>query len=289
MTYSVVKTVFLVTAILFAWTEHGSAEPPLEPSSSIVTVGDHRVAFHVMPGHSPILVLDAGGGLDSSYWQSIIPELAKRTGSEIITYDRAGFGESDEVKPPFKMENAVADLKAGLKQLGATHDLILVPHSFAGEIATYLALKHPTWVSGAVLVDTNVPNFFTDDETQHQYNEIQPQVAAMLTEHPSKETRTTAAIVASMMDLSHSFHTAMWPLEIPCVVIVSEETPFTSKPDAEFWRQAHADFAREAPNRILLTATGSSHDVVHDRPDAIVQAVGETVDRLRSGKSSSNP
>ena len=278
------KAALLVAAILFAWAKQGSAETPAAPSSPMVTVGDHRLAFHVFPGGSPILVLDAGGGLDSSYWQSIIPDLAKQTGSEIITYDRAGFGASDEVKPPFKMKDAVADLEAGLKQLGATHDLILVPHSFAGEIATYLALKHPSWVSGAVLVDTNVPNFFTDEETQHQYNEIQPQVAAMLTKHSSKETRTTDAIVASMVDLSHSFHAAMWPLEIPCVVIVSEETPFSSKPDAEFWRQAHADFAREAPDRVLLTAKGSSHDVVHDRPDVIIQAVGEMVDRLRSGK-----
>ncbi len=255
----------------------------------MVMVGDHRLAFHVTPGHSPILVLDAGGGLDSSYWQSIIPDLAKRTGSEIITYDRAGFGASDEVKPPFKMEDAVADLEAGLEQLGATHDLILVPHSFAGEIATYLALKHPSWVSGAVLVDTNVPNFFTDEETQHQYNEIQSQVADMLAAHPGKETRTIAAIVASMVDISHSFHAAMWPPGVPCVVIVSEETPFSSKPDAAFWRQAHVGFARELPGRLLLTATGSSHDVVRDRPDIIIQAVGEMVDRLRSGKSALNP
>lgn len=167
MSYAIVKTAFLATATLFAWTEHSSAEPPTELSSFMVTVGDHRLAFHVTPGRLPVLVLDAGGGLDSSYWQSIVPDFAKRTGSEIITYDRAGFGESDEVKPPFKMEDAVADLEAGLKQLGATHDLILVPHSFAGEIATYLALKRPDWVSGAVLVDTNVPNFLTEQETQH--------------------------------------------------------------------------------------------------------------------------
>src|ERR1700733_1856745 len=121
----------------------------------IVAVNGHHLAFYVTPGRLPALVLDAGGGADSTYWKSIIPALVKRTGSEIITYDRAGFGASDETKPPYRMQDAVDDLASGLQQLGATRDLILIPHSFAGEIATYLALKHPGWISGAILVDTN--------------------------------------------------------------------------------------------------------------------------------------
>ena len=88
----------------------------------MIQVGNHRIAFHVTPGHLPILILDAWGGGDASEWTRIIPELSKRTGSEIVAYDRAGFGASDEVKPPFDMQNAVTDLTVGLRALGATHD-----------------------------------------------------------------------------------------------------------------------------------------------------------------------
>lgn len=120
-------------------------------STRDVVVHGHHLAFHVLPGALPALVLDAGGGADSSYWNSILPELAKRTGSEIITYDRAGYGASDEVPPPYRIDDAVSDLESGLVELGATHDLILIPHSYAGTIATYLAARHPNWISGAVL------------------------------------------------------------------------------------------------------------------------------------------
>jgi len=122
----------------------------------------HKLAFYVTPGRLPPLVLDAGGGLDASYWNNLVPVLATKTnGSMIITYDRAGMGRSDEVPGPWNPLHAVSNLKAGLRALGVTRDVILVSHSLAGEIATYLA-RSSKWVAAAVLVDASLPNFYTD-------------------------------------------------------------------------------------------------------------------------------
>jgi pimeloyl-ACP methyl ester carboxylesterase len=259
------------------------AQAPAALSTRDVVVHGHHLAFHVLPGRLPALVLDAGGGADSSYWNSILPGLAKRTGSEIITYDRAGFGASDEVLPPYRMEDAVTDLESGLTQLGLTHDLVLVPHSYAGAIATYLVMSHPDWVSGAVLVDTNVPEFFTDEEVAHMGPIIQPMVAEEAAAHPSKQTRTQKAITDAYVETSHAFHKATWPDSIPVTVIVSERTPFPPSMtfDTALWIQAHKDFARKASNRTLIFAKDSSHDIAHDRPELIVEATGKLVDKLR--------
>jgi pimeloyl-ACP methyl ester carboxylesterase len=252
----------------------------------IVAANGHHLAFYVTPGRLPALVLDAGGGADSTYWKSIIPALVKRTGSEIITYDRAGFGSSDETKPPYRMQDAVDDLASSLQQVGATRDLILIPHSFAGEIATYLALTHPDWISGAILVDTNVPDFFTDEEVGHLDPIVRPMIAAELAAHPSKRTRTLEAIEEAYLPTSSAFHKVAWPAAIPCDVIVSEATPFPPqlKADSQRWTQAHMAFADRAPNRVLIVAKASSHDIVHDRPEIIVDAAGQMVDRIRAGK-----
>lgn len=278
--------VALVVAFLCAGTIGPLAQAPETLSSRDVLVHGHHLAFHIVPGHLPVLVLDAGGGADSTYWNSIIPELAKRTGSEIITYDRAGLGASDEVPPPFRMEDAVADLESGLTQLGATHDLVLIPHSFAGMIATYLAIRHPDWISGAVLVDTNVPDFFTDEEVAHLAPIIQPMVAAELAAHPDKKTRTLEAITEAYVETSHDFYKAVWPASIPCEVILSEGTPFPSdmKLDSKNWKDAHAAFAHKACNGKLIVADGSPHDIAHHRPEVIIEATGKLVDRLRPAK-----
>jgi pimeloyl-ACP methyl ester carboxylesterase len=281
------KQVTLVVAFLCAGTRSGPvAQTPATMSSRDVLVRGHHLAFHVMLGDLPVLVLDAGGGADSTYWNSIIPELAKRTGSEIITYDRAGLGASDEVPPPFRMEDAVTDLESGLSQLGATRDLVLIPHSFAGHIATYLAIRHPDWISGAVLVDTVVPEFFTDEEVAHLAPIIQPMVAAELAAHPDKKTRTLEAITEAYVETSHDFHKAIWPASIPCTVIVSEATPFPAemKLDIKNWKDAHVAFANKSCSGNLLVASGSSHDIAHDRPGVIIDATGKLVDQLRSAK-----
>jgi pimeloyl-ACP methyl ester carboxylesterase len=262
------------------------AQAPAAMSTRDVVVYGHHLAFHVLPGALPALILDAGGGADSSYWNSILPELAKRTGSEIITYDRAGYGASDEVPPPYRIDDAVSDLESGLIELGATHDLILIPHSYAGTIATYLAERHPDWISGAVLVDTNVPEFFTDEENARMGPILQRMGSEGAAEHPSKQTRTLKAITDAYFETNRAFHQALWPKEIPCAVIVSERTPFPPSMTFEtaLWLQAHKDFAGKAPNRTLILAKDSSHDIAHDRPELIIEATEHLIDQLRSEK-----
>ena len=63
----------------------------------MITNHGHKLAFYVTPGHLPAIVLDSGGGQDASYWKNLVPTLARNTGSEIITYDRAGLDRKSVV------------------------------------------------------------------------------------------------------------------------------------------------------------------------------------------------
>lgn len=247
---------------------------PFSGTQTVMVERDgHRIAFHVVPGHGPAIVLDAGGGEDSTYWNTLVPVLLRRTGCEIVTYDRAGFGGSDEVDGPWSLESATEDLAAGLKKLGVTNGIVLVAHSLAGEIATNLVHQHPRWVSGAVLVDASVPDFFTKAEIARQSAEYAPAIASLKKAPPSREGRQLLAMAASFERTSTEFHRMSWPKSVPAIVIVSEKTPFASKVDARAWTRAHEKFAARAANRSLVVAKGSSHDVAHDRPDVIIDAV----------------
>ena len=87
-----------------------------------------------------------------------MPEIARQTGAQIITYDRVGVGQSAEVPGPWSLTAAIDDLDAGLRALGATKGVVLVSHSLAGEIATGITTRHPDWFAGGVMVDANVPS-----------------------------------------------------------------------------------------------------------------------------------
>jgi pimeloyl-ACP methyl ester carboxylesterase len=274
-------------SLLLSFSTLAQADDPLPAvaATQMIARADHKIAFHIQQGSLPVIVLDAGGGLDSTYWNTLVPELAKRTGCKIITYDRAGFGGSDEVPGPWNLQSATDDLANGLEKLGATRNVILVSHSLGGEIATYLARQHPQWISGVVLVDANVPEVFTDNFIDRMTAIYAPIIAATKAAPPTQAGRQLLALSQSFRETSQAFHRITWPAAVPAIVIVSEQTPFDAAADAQWWREAHQQFAHGANNRKLVVADRSSHDVANDRPDVIIQAVEELAASYKSPQS----
>ncbi|MFE3270013.1 alpha/beta fold hydrolase [Streptomyces sp. NPDC059215] len=236
--------------------------------------GGHRLAFYVTKGSSSTIVLDSGGGEYSSQWKEIVPKLHAATGATVITYDRAGLGKSDVVPGPWKVESAVSDLKAGLEQLGVHRDVTLVSHSQAGEIANYLAQDNPEMLSGALLVDANLPPFFTDEEIPRLVAAVQPEVDAAKKDPEKPANRQLISTSEGFAAAHRAFHKVVWPDSVPARVMISERTPFEGSPeDARRWREAAASFAHAAPNRSLVTAKGTSHEVPTDRPDLVLKEI----------------
>jgi pimeloyl-ACP methyl ester carboxylesterase len=260
-----------------------SASATSTPETRKVTNAEHDLVFHVVDGKLPALVLDAGGGLSSSYWKDLAPRLAKATGSKVITYDRAGEGESDEVSGPWRVENAVSDLEAGLRELGVTKDVVLVSHSIAGEVATNFVHKNPGWVSGAVLVDANVPDFFTDEMLTAFEPVIEEQRTALLAQESTKKNRQLLAVMVDYAAVHRVFHKLSWPQDVPVTTIVASETPFVDSPEAaQLWRDAQARFAKAGPNRKHVVAENTSHEgIVTERPDLIADAVDDVLKTIR--------
>ncbi|MFG1609579.1 alpha/beta fold hydrolase [Actinoplanes sp. NPDC049265] len=252
--------------------------PPPAPSVHMIATNGHRLAFHDTPGHSPAIVLDAGGGEDSSYWEPLVAQLSAATGSRIITYDRAGMGASDETQGPWDGRAAASDLAAGLRTLGVTGHAVLVSHSQAGEVAAYLVRANPGVVARAVLVDANLPQFFTDPQIKRIVRTTAPQIEELKKQPSTKKNRQLIATADGFGPTHRAFHQLTWPADVPVTVIVSEKTPFDgSPPDARHWRSAAAAFVAAGPGRTLVTARGSSHDVPRDNPALVLQETAKMV------------
>ncbi|OIH94174.1 MULTISPECIES: alpha/beta fold hydrolase [unclassified Curtobacterium] len=238
----------------------------------------HQLAFHVTTGTLPAIVLDAGGGNDSSYWNNLVPILSKRTGAEIITYDRSGMGRSEAVPGAFSVTEAASDLHVGLTKLGAAGDAVLVSHSEAGEVAVNLVQQHPKDITGAVLVDASLPQFYTPTETARVVAANAPVVAAAKAQPTQTQATKQLIALAENYGPDHAaYHKLAWPKSIPATVIVSATTPFDTASDAALWRKAASAFAAAGPDRRLVTAAHSSHDIPHDRPGLIADEITRMV------------
>ena len=73
------------------------------------------------------------------------------------------------------------------------------------------------------------------------------------------------------------FHRESWPSDVPVTVILSGKTPFDDALEVSLWKKANEDFARAVSNRSLIVATDSSHDIVSDNPNLIIEAVKRMV------------
>jgi pimeloyl-ACP methyl ester carboxylesterase len=129
-------------------------------------------------------------------------------------------------------------------------------------------------LSGAVLVDANVPQFFTDQQTQRLIALTTPQIEALKKAPSTKANRQLIATAQDFGPTHHAYHEISWPDSVPVSYIVSDKTPFDGSPqDAQRWRDAAADFVAAGPHRTLTTAPGSSHNVPQDKPALVAKEV----------------
>jgi len=113
------KSIFLTIVVVFG-SMASSAQS--QGTDVFVNVRGDRLHFHVIKGSGLPILFEAGGGDGGSVWADVAKPVREITGATIITYDRAGFGESElGAKEPAAekhgIENGVEELEAALKQL----------------------------------------------------------------------------------------------------------------------------------------------------------------------------
>ncbi|HEY8287752.1 MAG TPA: alpha/beta fold hydrolase, partial [Acetobacteraceae bacterium] len=144
--------------LLFAATAMASPAAPTKMPDSYakpgrqVAIGQGRHLNLRCSGSGPVTVLlESGSHADSTSWFRVQPLLAAQ--ARVCSYDRAGYGFSDEGPLPRGLDADVADLHALIEAAHLHTPLVLVGHSLGSNIVRRYAGAHPGDVAGMVLVD----------------------------------------------------------------------------------------------------------------------------------------
>ncbi len=219
--------------------------------------------------------------MDSTEWSKLAPEIARRTGATIVSYDRAGFGKSDLPDIPYDMRMETKWLFKGLKQLGIEKNLILAGHSYGGWLIRLIASMYPDKVSAMVFIDPFSTEFV--DILGVKYLDGHP-VAGKLpfdTSKPEKLTKFQRALVRMTGDGLKQKTAIMRKTTIPKgipVRLITCGNSFLPKPEEQMaWRRAHERMVSKIKSAKLIVAEQSGHMIPFQQPKIIIDTIIEVI------------
>lgn len=124
---------------------------------TLINVGSHKLHFNIMKGKGIPILFESGNGDDGSAWKPILQKIYDETGATLITYDRAGLGQSEIDTTTISFKQEIKDLNKALKKLGYKKNYFLVAHSFGAIYASEFTQKNKKKVIGAVFIDVATP------------------------------------------------------------------------------------------------------------------------------------
>lgn len=247
-----------------------------------VKVGQYGLFFRIIQGHGPTILLESGGGHDSTEWVRIMPLLAKETQATIVAYDRAGFGKSDLPETKYDLREETEGLWRALRELELDKNLILVGHSFGGFLIKFEAGEHPEAVKGLVFVDPFTVEFVDALGIERCINHPLIGKLPFDTSQPEKLTKMQRAAVRmvgvpnSLEEKCSLVRKAMVPPGIPVRVITSGLTWLIPE-EMKAWRESHEKLTASIDGAKLVVAEKSNHLIPQLQPELVVSVIAEIV------------
>jgi len=121
------------------------------------------ISYNVYGEGEVTLLFVHGWSCDSRYWREQVPYFAKKY--QVVTIDLAGHGHSSQSRKIYSQESFAQDVNAVIEAIDA-RKVILVGHSFGGEIVSEAARLAPKQVIGIIGVDTlqNVEQWYSREQ-----------------------------------------------------------------------------------------------------------------------------
>jgi pimeloyl-ACP methyl ester carboxylesterase len=154
----------LVSGYLYEFISYKNIKINYPPDGQMIDVGNREIHMNIKGTKTslPPILIETGTGNWSYDWSNVQKELSKHT--QVITYDRAGYGWSDPPPNGFSIGTTIDDLSKILESTNIDTPVILVGHSVGGIYSRLFADKYPEKVSGLILVDSR-NEYFSEQAT----------------------------------------------------------------------------------------------------------------------------
>ena len=237
-----------------------------------VSVDGHRMHLIVGGGGTPAVVLEAGSGSSSRTWRSLQPDLAAE--ARVVSYDRAGLGESEPSPRPRTARVIAEELRSALRAAHVPPPYLLVGHSAGGVYVRVFASMYPTEVVGLVLVDPAPEDFYARAKREFPavYARFDSMDAADMASRPPNELREESEWEANLA----LARTSDAIFKGPAIVLSSPRADLAEL--GPLWTDEHRRWAQRGPHREYVRVDGVGHGMHRERPAVVLDAVRKVLE-----------
>jgi pimeloyl-ACP methyl ester carboxylesterase len=267
-----------------------AAPPVVVPNGRLsgwFDIGGRRLFLRCTGHRSPTVVFE--GGLTHD-WYDLQNQLTPFT--RVCSYDHPNgpWSRSDPAPTPRTARDYVADLHTLLRVAHVPGPYVLAGHSNGGLFTQLYASTHPRQVAGLVLIDAVHAAYH-----QRRLAMLKPLLPPDVWEALRREAMTPQPrlLDPERVDIWTSERQTRValrrsPLRPMPLVVLARGRP--EDPDAAFveqderlWRQLQRELAHLVPGGRLVIATNSSHDIQHQQPELVLDAIRDVVRAVRAG------
>jgi pimeloyl-ACP methyl ester carboxylesterase len=150
----------LVALFALSWCSAALAQD--EHEYRFVTIDGNKIAYLCKGTGDQVVLMISGMGLDAhSTYKNTFHNFESET-AMLCLYDRPGTGQSRHAERRVRSMDELSSELGKFIARNQWESVVLVAHSFGGQIARALAHKHPDVVSGLLLVDTSHESWYDD-------------------------------------------------------------------------------------------------------------------------------
>ena len=267
-------------------------------SNQMVDIGSHHLEVRVEGKGSPIVILEAGisDGLDKL--RPLQDRLAEVT--QVLTYNRAGYGRSEPGPLPRDAGREAEELKALLEKASVPGPYVLVGHSLGALIDEVFASKYPDDTAGMVLLDPP-PLSFLQGKDYADLGAMAEKMTAewqAIADSAGRSSDPQERAKSSFFRMIASEHREMFGEtarlvgaistlgDIPLVVIAAgRPNPAFGEAAEEYqkyWVEQSRGLAAKSTNGEFILVRESSHYLYLDVPQLVTESVLSVVDQVRA-------
>ena len=231
-----------------------------------VTLGDGEIRYKLAGDGKPVVILEAGLGMDLESFDPVFDDLATYT--RVFAYDRPGYGESTPTARPRSVEQAVNDLRHLLNLAAIQPPYLLVGHSLGGIYMLEFAHRFPTETAGVVLVDAPNPDIHKRLGALGVESRISDKHYWGMPDHVRREY--DGALAASLAGNLG---------DIPLIVITSGDVAHSAF--GPMVRKTRVELLELSTNARSVYVEDSSHMMLDDVPETVIRCVLDVLDQAR--------